>query len=34
VQTRERGWQLILENLRRFIAGEDLLNICDKEAGF
>ena len=34
VQTRERGWQLILENLRRFIAGEALLNVCDKEAGF
>ena len=34
VQTRERGQKLLHENLRRFIAGEDLLNICDKEAGF
>ncbi len=34
VQTRERGQQLLHENLRRFIAGEDLLNICDKQAGF
>ncbi len=34
VQTRDRGWQLLLENLRRFIAGEDLLNVCNKEAGF
>ena len=33
-QTRERGQKLLHENLRRFIAGEDLLNVCDKEAGF
>lgn len=33
-QTRERGRQLLIENLRRFVAGDTLLNVCDKEAGF
>jgi phosphoglycerate dehydrogenase-like enzyme len=29
-----RQTDLILENLRRFFAGETLLNLVDKEAGF
>ena len=33
-QTRERGRKLLFENLRRFVAGESLLNVSDKEAGF
>jgi phosphoglycerate dehydrogenase-like enzyme len=30
----KREAELILENLRRYLAGEDLLNLVDKEAGF
>jgi phosphoglycerate dehydrogenase-like enzyme len=30
----KRETELILENLRRYMAGEDLLNLVDKEAGF
>jgi len=33
-QTGDRRKKLLLENLRRFVAGETLLNICDKAAGF
>lgn len=33
-QTRERGRKILFENLRRFVAGESLLNVSDKEAGF
>ncbi|HEX2035759.1 MAG TPA: D-2-hydroxyacid dehydrogenase [Chloroflexota bacterium] len=33
-QTTERGRQILRENLRRFLAGEPLLNVCDKRAGF
>jgi phosphoglycerate dehydrogenase-like enzyme len=33
-QTRERGQQIMRENIRRFLAGEPLLNVCDKRAGF
>lgn len=33
-QTTERVWQGTHENLRRFVHGEKLENICDKQAGF
>lgn len=33
-QTRERVWAITSENVRRFVAGEPLLNVCDKRAGF
>jgi phosphoglycerate dehydrogenase-like enzyme len=32
--TDERGWMLLRENLRRFDAGEPLLNVVDKRAGY
>jgi len=32
--TTERGQALLLENLRRFGAGEPLLNVVDKRAGY
>jgi phosphoglycerate dehydrogenase-like enzyme len=32
--TTERGRALFLENLRRFDAGEPLLNVVDKQAGY
>ncbi len=32
--TEERGWALFRENLRRFDAGEPLLNVVDKTAGY
>jgi phosphoglycerate dehydrogenase-like enzyme len=32
--TRERVWAITEENLRRFVNGEPLLNLCDKHAGF
>jgi phosphoglycerate dehydrogenase-like enzyme len=32
--TEERHWALIRENLRRFDAGEPLLNVVDKRAGY
>ena len=33
-QTTERGQQILHENIRRFLAGEPLANVCDKRAGF
>ncbi len=33
-QTRDREFEITYENIRRFIAGEPLLNLCDKAAGF
>ncbi|HEU5316159.1 MAG TPA: D-2-hydroxyacid dehydrogenase [Chloroflexota bacterium] len=33
-QTTERGQAILRENVRRFLAGEPLLNVCDKRAGF
>jgi phosphoglycerate dehydrogenase-like enzyme len=32
--TEERGWALFLENMRRFGAGEPLLNVVDPRAGY
>lgn len=32
--TGERGWELFSENMRRFGAGEPLLNVVDKKAGY
>ena len=32
--TKDREFEITLENVRRFIEGEPLLNICDKVAGF
>jgi phosphoglycerate dehydrogenase-like enzyme len=32
--TDERAWALLRENLRRFAAGEPLLNVVDKKAGY
>jgi phosphoglycerate dehydrogenase-like enzyme len=32
--TQERGWAVFRENLRRFDAGEPLLNVVDKTAGY
>ena len=33
-QTEERRDAILRENLRRFVAGETLINLCDKRAGF
>lgn len=33
-QTRNRVLDITIENIRRFIANEPLLNVCDKRAGF
>lgn len=33
-QTRERVRVITKENVRRFVAGEPLTNVCDKRAGF
>jgi phosphoglycerate dehydrogenase-like enzyme len=33
-QFRQRLLDLFCENLRRYVAGEPLLNVVDKEAGF
>ena len=33
-QLWERRQQIFKENLRRYVAGETLLNVCDKKAGF
>ena len=33
-QTAERGRAILKENLKRFLAGEELINVCDKRAGF
>ena len=27
-------WAILKENMRRFLAGEPFLYVCDKEAGF
>jgi len=32
--TEDRRWALYIENMRRFGAGEPLLNVVDKEAGY
>lgn len=32
--TRNREFEITHENIRRFVAGEPLLNVCDKVAGF
>lgn len=32
--TRDREFDITHENIRRFLAGEPLLNVCDKVAGF
>ena len=32
--TRERRWEVLRENMRRFSAGESLLNVVDKELGY
>ncbi|MFT5233320.1 MAG: phosphoglycerate dehydrogenase-like enzyme, partial [Candidatus Krumholzibacteriia bacterium] len=32
--TGERRWKIIKENLRRFSAGEDLVNVVDKQSGY
>jgi len=32
--TDQRSWALLRENLRRFGAGEPLLNVVDKKAGY
>lgn len=32
--TRDRVWAITEENLRRFVRGEPLINVCDKRAGF
>jgi len=33
-QTRDREYEITYENIRRFVDGEPLLNVCDKVAGF
>jgi phosphoglycerate dehydrogenase-like enzyme len=33
-QTRDREFEITHENIRRFVEGEPLLNVCDKVAGF
>jgi phosphoglycerate dehydrogenase-like enzyme len=33
-RTRRRTFERFLENLRRFLAGEPLLGVVDKEAGY
>jgi phosphoglycerate dehydrogenase-like enzyme len=33
-QTHERLWALLADNVGRFVAGEPLLNRCDKRAGY
>jgi len=33
-QTRDREFEITYENIRRFVEGEPLLNVCDKVAGF
>jgi phosphoglycerate dehydrogenase-like enzyme len=32
--TTARVWEITAENIRRFVAGEPLQNVCDKRAGF
>ena len=31
---RERGFQIFLENLRRYAAGQYMINLVDKQAGY
>lgn len=31
---RDRGWRLYRENVRRFVAGEPLLCVVDKQKGY
>jgi hypothetical protein len=31
---QDRQWRLFRENIRRFVAGEALLGVVDKEKGF
>jgi phosphoglycerate dehydrogenase-like enzyme len=31
---RDRAWRLFRENIRRFVAGEPLLCVVDKQKGF
>lgn len=33
-QTRERGREIVRDNIRRFLNDEPLMNVCDKRAGF
>lgn len=33
-QTTERGRQIMRENIGRFLAGQPLINVCDKQAGY
>jgi phosphoglycerate dehydrogenase-like enzyme len=33
-QTSERAQQILRENIRRFLAGDPLMNVCDKRAGY
>lgn len=33
-QTHARVWDITRDNVRRFVAGEPLVNLCDKRAGF
>ncbi len=33
-QTTQRVWDTATENIRRFVRGEELMNVCDKRAGF
>lgn len=32
--TRDREFEITVENIRRFVSDEPLLNVCDKSAGF
>lgn len=33
-QTAARGWQLLLDNVRRYTSGQPLANVVDKESGY
>ena len=33
-QTTELVWQLTTDNVRRFVTGRPLMNVCDPRAGF
>jgi len=32
--TRDRGFQIFVDNLRRYVAGEAMVNIVDKQLGY
>jgi phosphoglycerate dehydrogenase-like enzyme len=32
--TKDRGYQIFAENLRRYVAGEPLINIVNKPLGY